>query len=629
MMERVIAETVPQWYVHLRRLPLTLNGKVNVEALPEPWESEGNGEGVGAGGKEGSGEARTEAEAQLVHIWREVLGRERVRIDDNFFELGGHSLLATQLISRVHQCFQVELPLRMLFATPTVAELAERLKEMAQTKQELLNTPPPIGRSARDNHPKLSFAQKRLWFLQQLDSASTNYNIASAVQLTGPLDVASLERTFSEIVQRHEALRTTFAVVEGEPVQIIGEPPADTLTLIDLLHLPASEQRAETKRRSEAEASRPFDLARGPLLRAQLLRLSMEEHVLLVTMHHIVSDGWSIGILIREVAALYAAYVRGEESPLEELPIQYADFAHWQRTWLQGEALAAQLDYWQAALAGAPAVINLPVDRPRLATTDHHGAKHTLEIPAGLTEALKQLGQQRDATLFMVLHASFLSLLHYHTGEVDILVGTDVANRSRVELERLIGFFVNQLVLRTNLSGDPTFAELLGRVHEVALGAYAHPHLPFDTLVEMLNPKRSMLYSPLFQVKLSLQNTPLPAMELAGLTLKLLEVEPETAKFDLMFTLREGSTGLKCNVEYSTSLFDAKTITRMADGFVAILGHVVERPTASLSELSKLLAELDNQQQSMLQAEFKGIRRQKLKSMVPKPIVRPALDGQG
>jgi amino acid adenylation domain-containing protein len=622
MQERVIAETVPQWYVHLRRLPLTLNGKVNVEALPAPWLEEQ------CDSKEGNGEPRTEAEQQLVTIWREVLGCERIRIDDNFFELGGHSLLATQVISRVQQCFQVELPLRVLFATRTVAELAEHLKEIAHKKQDLLNAPPPISRNARGDNPKLSFAQKRLWFLQRMDSASTSYNIASAVWLKGPLDVASLDRTFSEIVRRHEALRTTFAVVGTEPVQIIGEPVVHTLPVVDLAHLPASERRAETERRAEAEAARPFDLESGPLMRLQLLRLSPEEHALLVTMHHIVSDGWSIGVLIKEVAALYAAYVRGEESPLAELPVQYADFAHWQRNWLQGAVLSAQFDYWRAELAGSPALINLPLDRPRLKTTEHHAATHSFEIPAGLVNALKQLGQERDATLFMVLHAAFLSLLHYHTGEVDIVIGTDVANRNKVELEGLIGFFVNQLVLRTDVSGDPTFEELLGRVRKVALGAYAHQHLPFDALVEMLNPERSMLHSPVFQVKLVLVNTPLPPLELSGLSLSLLEVEPKTAKFDLMFTLREDETGLKCKVEYSTGLFDPATITRMVEGFVKIPGHIAGYPTARLSEISKLLADLDTQTQSMLQAEFKGMRRDKLKSLVPKPIVSPQSQSQ-
>jgi hypothetical protein len=460
-----------------------------------------------------------------------------------------------------------------------------------------------------------------------MDSSSTSYNIASAVRLRGQLDVASLERTFSEIIRRHEVFRTTFAVVGNEPVQIIGEPVAHTLPLFDLSDLPASERSAETKRCVKAEAARPFDLEHGPLLRVQLLRLSLEEHVLLLTMHHIVSDGWSIGIFVREVAAIYAAYLRGEPSPLAELPLQYADFAHWQRTWLQGEVLSTQLAYWLAELTGAPTVLNLPLDRPRLKSTEHHAATHSLEIPVGLMHALKQLGQERDTTLFMVLHASFLSLLHYHTDEVDIVIGTDVANRDKVELEGLIGFFVNQLVLRVNVSGDPAFEELLVRVRKVALGAYSHQHLPFDALVETLNPERSMLHSPLFQVKLVLQNTPLPPMELSGLTLNLLEVEPETAKFDLMFTLREDATGLKCKIEYSTGLFDATTITRMASGLVKILGHIVEYPTARLSEISKLLADLDTQQQSTLQAEFKGMRREKLKNLVPTPIVSQI--GQG
>jgi non-ribosomal peptide synthetase component F len=389
-----------------------------------------------------------------------------------------------------------------------------------------------------------------------------------------------------------------------------------------------SERQAEIKRRTAAEAACPFDLERGPMLRVQLLRLSPEEHALLVTMHHIVSDGWSIGVLISEVVALYTAFVRGEASPLAELPIQYADFAHWQRNWLQGEVLSAQFDYWRAELTGAPALLNLPLDRTRSKTTEHYAETHSFEIPADLANALKQLGQERDATLFMVLHAAFLSLLHYHTGEVDIVIGTDIANRNKVELEGLIGFFVNQLVLRADVSGDPTFAELLGRVRKVALGAYAHQHLPFDTLVEMLNPERSMLHAPLFQVKLVLVNTPLPPMELSGLTLNFLYVKPEMAKFDLIFSLREDVTGLHVKVEYSTGLFDVSTIMRIAGGFVKILIHIVEYPNARLSEISKLLADLDAQTQSMLQAEFKGMRRQKLKDLVPKPIVSPQSQSQ-
>ena len=623
MRERVIVETVPTQFVHLRRLPLTLNGKVNIEALPVAGEDNSRG-GVGEGVRV---EPRTEEEGKLVEIWREVLGRERVGIHDNFFELGGHSLLATQLISRVRESFQVELPLRMLFAIPTVAELAERLEIIAHTAQSLQNTPAPIRRYARDSAIKLSFAQKRLWFLYQWEPASTTYNIAAAMWLTGKLDLAGLERTFSEIIRRHEALRTTFALVEGEPVQVIAEAAPVALRLTDLSTLPPSDWPAETQRRAAAEAHLPFDLAVGPLLRTQVLRFSESEHVLLLTMHHIVSDGWSIGVLIREVAALYEAYAQGAESPLEELPIQYADFSHWQREWLRGEVLEKELTYWRGTLAGAPTVTNLPTDRPRSTNTAYHGAKHSLEIPLGLTEALKQLGQRKDATLFMMLQTVFLSLLHYHTREVDLVVGTDVANRNWAEVEGLIGFFANQLVLRTNLRGDPTFEELLGRVRDVALGAYAHQHLPFDTLVEELNPERSLLYSPLFQVKLVLQNAPLPPMKLSGLTLTLLDVENETAKFDLMFSFREVAEGLTCNVEYSTKLFDARTVARFARGFVNILSHVVEHPAARLSELSKLLAESDSQQQSMLQEEFKGMRRRKLKNVVPKPIVSPTIDG--
>ena len=610
LLDHMIKETIPNVFIHLMRLPLTLNGKIDYRALPELKKRVGGGEYV---------PAQTAVQEAVAGIWANLLGLPRVSLYANFFELGGHSLLATQVMVRVCKTMGVELPLRALFESPTVAKFADRIE--ASLVGGGASTLPPLVPVPRDEDLPLSFAQQRLWFLDQLEPGSAAYNIPAAVRFSGTLNIAALKQSFNEVVRRHEALRTSFDARDRGPLQIIASSLQVPLPIIDLSGLPAARTEEEIQRLSPLEARRAFDLSHGPLLRTKLLRVSAEEHVFLVTMHHIISDGWSIGVLIREVAALYSAYVRGEESPLEELPIQYADFAPWQRNWLQGEVLAAQLDYWRAELAGAPAVINLPLDRPRLKTTEHRVATHSLEIPAGLTDALKQFGQERDATLFMVLHASFLSLLHYHTGEVDIVIGTDVSNRNQIELEGLIGFFVNQLVLRVDVSGDPTFAELLGRVRQVALRAYAHQHLPFDALVEMLNPERSMSHSPLFQVKLVLQNTPRPPMELTGLTLNLLEVEPETARFDLMFTLHEDVTGLKCKVEYRTGIFDATTITRMAAGFVKIPGHIVEYPTARLSEISKLLADLDAQQQSMLQAEFKGMRRQKLKNLVPKPIV--------
>lgn len=613
LQEQLPEYMVPSAFVLMGSMPLTPHGKINRKALPAPEQARPELADIYIA-------PRTQTEKDLASMFAHILGVTQVGLHDNFFELGGHSLLATQLLSRIREAFtEKEIPLHHIFEFPTVAGLAQAIEARAGTDQDLIM--PPLVSIPRDGELPLSFAQQRLWFLDQLQPGRAVYNCPAAVRFSGPLNSAALEQGFNEVVRRHEVLRTSFSTRAGNQRQIIASSLQVPLPIIDLSRLPAARVEDEIQRLSRLEMQRAFDLKHDALLRTKLLRVSAEEHVVLVTMHHIISDGWSVGVLIREVAALYSAYMRGEESPLEKLPVQYADFAQWQRTWLQGEVLSAQLNYWRAELAGAPAVLNLPLDRPRLPTTEHHRGTHSFEIPAGLTDALKQLGQERDATLFMVLHAAFLSLLHYHTGEVDIVIGTDVANRHKVELEGLIGFFVNQLVLRVDVNGDPAFEELLGRVRKVALGAYAHQHLPFDALVETLNPERNMLHSPLFQVKLVLENIPLQQVDLAGLTWDLFEVEPATAKFDLLFNLREDAHGLKCQVEYSTGIFDTTTITRMAAGFVKIVGHIVEHSTARLSELSKLLADLEMEQQSMLQAEFEGMRRQKLKNLVPKPIV--------
>jgi len=617
LQEQLPEYMVPSAFVLMGSMPLTQHGKINRKALPAPEQARPELADIYIA-------PRTQTEKDLASMFAHILGVTQVGLHDNFFELGGHSLLATQLLSRLREAFPEKgIPLHQIFEFPTVAGLAREIEARAGTDRDLHL--PPLVSIPRDEELPLSLAQQRLWFLDQLEPGSTVYNSPAAVRFIGALNNAALEQAFNEVVRRHEVLRTSFSTRAANPVQIIASSLQVPLPIIDLSELPAARAEDEIQRLSRLEARRAFDLRHGALLRTKLLRVSAEEHVVLLSMHHIISDGWSIGILIREVAALYSAYTRGEESPLEKLPVQYADFAQWQRTWLQGEVLSAQVDYWRAELAGAPAVLNLPLDRPRLPATGRHRATHPFEISVGLMDGLKQLGQERDATLFMVLHAAFLSLLHYHTGEVDIVIGTDVANRHKVELEGLIGFFVNQLVLRVDVSDDPAFAELLARVRKVALGAYAHQHLPFDALVETLNPERSMLHSPLFQVKLLLQNTPLPQVELAGLTLDLYEVEPATAKFDLLFSLREDMTGLKCQVEYNRDLFDTTTIARMAAGFVKIVGHIVEYPTAGLREISKLLADLDSEQRAMLQTEFKGLRREKLKNLVPKPIVSPTV----
>jgi amino acid adenylation domain-containing protein len=404
-----------------------------------------------------------------------------------------------------------------------------------------------------------------------------------------------LAQTLQEVVRRHEALRTTFIAAEGRPVQVIGPARPFALPVVDLGAPPGAEREAEALALAGQEARRPFDLAGGPLLRAALLRLGADEHVLLVTLHHIVADGWSLGVLVREVAALYEAFARGRPAPLPELPIQYADFAHWQRQWLRGEVLEAQLAYWKRQLAGPPAALGLPTDRPRPAVQSYRGARHAFGLPGPLSEALRGLSRREGATPFMTLLAALQALLGRYTGQADVSVGSPVANRNRAETEGLIGFFVNTLVLRTDLSGNPTFRELLGRVRAVALGAYAHQDLPFEQLVGALQPERDLSRSPLFQVLFVLQNAPLPALRLGQLTLSPVEVEGGTAKFDLTLSLMDTGQGLEGALEYNTDLFDAATVARMAEHFQTLLAGIAADAGQRLADLP-LLAEAERRQ---------------------------------
>jgi amino acid adenylation domain-containing protein len=577
---------IPSLFVTLDKMPLMPNGKIDRRALPQIDPLHFNIESSHLA-------PRTPTEEILAGIWSEMLGVGRIDLDDNFFELGGHSLLATQVVTRVRDTFGQEIALRRLFETPTLAGLAQTI-ELAQRAGHVPEAT-PIKRIARDGELPLSFAQQRLWFLDQLEPNSAFYNISGAVRLEGTLKVDLLERTFAEIVRRHEILRTTFTLLEEQPVQVISEPAADTLPLIDLSHLPASEHRAETARYANIEASRPFDLERGPLLRVELLRLSAEEHVLLVTMHHIISDGWSIGILIREVAALYAAYVRGEESPLEELPIQYADFAHWQRTWLQGEVLAAQLDYWRAELADAPTLLELPIDKPRPLVQTFRGDNYPVRLSPELSAQLRDLSRRHGSTLFMTLLSAFDVLLCRYAGQEQVLIGTPIANRNRSEIEGLIGFFVNTLVLRGDVRGNPGFDELLRRVRETALGAYAHQDLPFEKLVEELHPERDMSRSPLFQVMFVLQNAPVETLELEGLSLSGVESAGETAMFELMLSLEERGEEIVGGVNYNRDLYEAETIGRMVESYERVLRAVVADTEQRVLEI-ELLSEAERHQ---------------------------------
>jgi amino acid adenylation domain-containing protein len=577
---------VPSAFVLLDALPLTPNGKVDRRALPAPDTTRHEGEGAYVA-------PQTPVEEMVAGIWADVLAVKQVSIYDNFFDLGGHSLLATQLISRVRDTFGVELPLRGLFESPTVASLSDRLEGLLQTEQGLVA--PPLLPVPREGELPLSFAQARLWFLEQLEPGSSAYNIPVAVRLTGSLEVAALKQSLQEIVERHEALRTTFRMISGEPTQVIAPVLALTMPLVDLCDLPEAQQEAQVERLATEEAQQPLDLAMGPLLRAKLLHLGEAEHVLLLTMHHIVSDGWSIGVLIRELAALYEAFSSGKPSPLPQLSIQYADFAHWQRQWLQGEVLAAQLSYWQQQLAGAQTVLELPTDRPRPAVQTFRGATQFLALPEPLSQKLKSLSQRSGVTLFMTLLAAFQTFLYRYTGQEDICIGSPIANRNRSETEGLIGFFVNTMVLRTNLSENPSFQELLGRVREVTLGAYAHQDLPFEQLVEALQPERNLSHQPLFQVMFILQNAPMPALELPDLTLSSLERESSTAKFDLTMSMEDTEQGLVGSLEYNTDLFDTATISRMLEHFQTLLEGIVTKPDQRLSDLP-LLTEPERQQ---------------------------------
>ncbi|MGE0127962.1 MAG: amino acid adenylation domain-containing protein [Blastocatellales bacterium] len=566
----------PSAFVMLDTLPLTPNGKVDRKRLPAP----------DVVGLERAGDLiapRGPIEESLAPMWADVLGLDQVGVDDNFFDLGGHSLRATQIISRVREAFQVELPLRAFFESPTVAELARRIEAARQTENDL--QAPPIQPVSRDEDLPLSYAQQRLWFLDQLSQGRGFYNIPAAIRLSGRLNVAAMEASLNEIAQRHEALRTTFSNVSGRPVQVIAPAAPFNLQLMDLTNLSQPERETKLRQLITEEARRPFDLARGPLFRVTLARLEDEENALVCAMHHIISDGWSIGVLIKEFAALYQAFIRGEKPALPALPVQYADFAHWQRQWMQGEALERELSYWREQLSGSLAVLELPTDRPRPAAQTYRGAALPIRIPAELSARLKDLSRREGVTLFMTLLAAFQTLLHRYSGQDDILVGSPIAGRTRAEVEGLIGFFVNTLVLRGDFSDDPTFREMLRRVRQTTLDAYSHQELPFDQLVEALQPQRALSHAPLFQVMFVLQNTPRQALQAPGLSLSAMPVEAKTAKFDLTLALTDTEQGLSGSLEYNTDLFEAATINRIAGHFQTLLESVTANPKARVSAL--------------------------------------------
>ncbi|MBD2201839.1 amino acid adenylation domain-containing protein [Calothrix sp. FACHB-1219] len=570
---------IPAAFVALEALPITPNGKLDRWALPAPNITQLSSPSDFIA-------PSTAIEKQLVNIWTEILGIDNIGIHHNFFNLGGHSLLATRLISQIRQIFQIELPLRRIFEKPTIAGLAKDIEKATKTNSQVEEI--KITRIARSPHLPLSFAQQRFWFLTQLEMHSSAYNMPSAVRLQGNLNIKALQQTFQEILRRHEALRTNFQTIEGQPVAVILPPAAVRLPILDISNLPANQQELEVKKQTTEEAQTPFDLNNGCLLRVKLLRLSEQENILLLTMHHIASDAWSTDILLREFVTLYQAFSEAQPAPLAELPIQYVDFAAWQRQWLQGERLESQISYWRQQLEGVPELLELPTDFPRPPLQSFQGATYSFKLPQQLSVGLNQLSQQQGTTLFMTLLAAFKTLLYRYTGSEDLAIGSPIANRDRIELEGLIGLFINTLVLRTNLAGNPSFIELLKRVREVALGAYAHQDLPFELLVEELQPQRNLSHTPLFQVMFVLQNVSMSALELPGLTLNYLPVDSGTAKFDLTLDMTETIEGLVANFEYNSDLFQASTIKRMAGHFQTLLEGIIANPQQRLSQLPLL-----------------------------------------
>ncbi|WP_257463564.1 non-ribosomal peptide synthetase, partial [Archangium lipolyticum] len=581
--QRLPEYMVPSAFMVLEALPLTTNGKVDRRALPAPQATPGTERYV---------PPRNAMEELVAGLFGELLRAERVGAEDNFFELGGHSLLATQVVSRLRESCGVEVPLRTLFEAPTVAELAGRIQSLRTGATAL--AVPALKPAPRDEALPLSFAQQRLWFLDRMSPGNPFYNMPLAVRLEGELRVDALAHCVLELQRRHEVLRTTFRDGPSGPVQCISAEPQAKLEVVDLSSLPSAGHEAEVRRRAGQEAEGPFDLERGPLLRAVLLRLDARSHVLLVTMHHIVTDGWSAGILVREVAAIYEALVKDQTPALPELPVQYADFAVWQRQWLRGEALEAQLGYWRRQLAALP-VLELPTDRPRPPVQSFRGAHLRVRLPRPLSEALVRLSRREGVTLYMTLLTAFQAVVSRYSGQTDVVVGTDIANRNRAETEGLLGFFVNQLVMRGDLSGNPSFRELLAKARETALAAYAHQDVPFEELVRELNPERSLGHAPLFQVKLLLQNAPDVDLELPGVKLGAVESEARTAKFDLTVALEESPEGLRGHWEYSTDLFDEETVARMSRHYQRVLEAMVANPGQRLGELS-LLSEQERHQ---------------------------------
>jgi amino acid adenylation domain-containing protein len=578
---RLPAYMLPNAYVLLEALPLTPNGKLKRDALPVPTTNR-----LGLSNELVA--PRTVLEQQLASFWQELLPVAQVGIHDNFFDAGGHSLLATQLISRLRAHLQREIPLRTLFEAPTIAQLAMRLSTLVLPPFSAAPALLPIN---REQDIPLSFAQQRLWMLEQLDPHSALYSISTAVAIDGPLEMEALQQALTYLVARHESLRTTFHLAATQPVQRIISPFDVEVPLTDLRHLSSEQQAQQVQQLIKQEYSYGFHLDRGPLFQVQVLQLGPTQYLLAFTMHHIISDAWSIAIFVRELLACYRMFQHGDSPQLLPLPIQYADYAHWQRQWLQGEALKELQAYWREQLCEPLPPLELPTDRPRPILQSFVGAQYAVSLPPKLTYALRQMSQQEGVSLFMTLLASFQVLLSRYSGQTDVIVGTPIANRTQIQIERLIGCFINTLALRVDLAASPTFRELLQQVREVTLEAYAHQDLPFEQLVEEVQTGRDLSRNPIFQVMFILQNASEIDLTVPGLNIQIVPVDTGTAKFDLTLSLEEKENGLQGWFEYNTHLFDTATIVRLASHFQTLLTSICAYPDRAITQLSMLTSE--------------------------------------
>ncbi|MEI2579463.1 amino acid adenylation domain-containing protein [Scytonema sp. PRP1] len=582
---------VPAVFVILDSLPLTPNGKVDRRNLPASDRSRPNLEETFVA-------PRNPIEEKLALIWAELLGLEQIGANDNFFHLGGHSLIATQMLSRVREVFTVELSFHQIFENPTIGSLAQLIQQ-GQGDQQWQRL--AIERIPHEGLLPVSFAQERVYFIQQLAPESNAYQFQATLRFHGQLNIAVLQQCLSEIVLRHEIFRTTYPGVNGRLFQVIHPHQPISFTVIDVQSFPESERQTEAQKLVETEVQKPLDLNQLPLVKWVLLKLNDQEHLLIHIEHHMIHDGWSFNVFLGELVELYQAFSLGNPSPLTEPLLQFADFAHWQRQWVKSQEAQAQLAYWQQKLSGSSPLLELPLDRPRPAEQTYKGNQIRVELPIDLCESLRVLSRQEGVTLFMTMLATFLVMLHRYTGQDDLCVGTAVANRRMHEIEKLIGMIVNNLVLRTDLSGNPTFRELLGRVRSCTMEAYANEDLPFDKVVEVLKPIRNLSHNPLFQVMFSFHDSPMPDLSLPGLDISLHEpISNKSAKFDLDFLViprfeqrvqngsKTGAKGITLVLEYNSDLFDAATIQRMLEQYQNLLEVIVTNPEQHLGELPLL-----------------------------------------